>query len=131
MPVARRLIARGVHPAAGIAFMLAAPIVNPVVLASTWVAYNGSGNAFEMTAARAGVGVIVALAAGLALRRVVAGLPEIRSDHNHGGDCALPARGIAAVGEHLAADALFMGKFLVLGAAAVSVSADRGPARRS
>ncbi len=121
VPVARRLIERGIHPAAGIAFMLAAPVVNPVVLASTWVAYSGSGKAFEMTAARAGVGVIVALAAGLALRHVVAGLPEVRSDHNHGDDCALPRRGIVAVGEHLAADALFMGKFLVLGAAAAAL----------
>jgi hypothetical protein len=121
VPVARRLIARGVHPAAGIAFMLAAPIVNPVVLASTWVAYSGSGNAFEMTAARAGVGVIVALAASFALRRIVAGQPkDVRADHDHGADCAVPARGVPAVAEHLAADALFMGKFLVLGAAAAA-----------
>ncbi|HEX7254698.1 MAG TPA: permease [Gaiellaceae bacterium] len=38
VPVARRLILRGVHPAAGVAFMVASPVMNPIVLASTWVA---------------------------------------------------------------------------------------------
>ncbi|MDQ3941160.1 MAG: permease, partial [Actinomycetota bacterium] len=48
VPVARRLIRRGVHPAAGLAFMLASPIFNPIVLASTWVAYSTRGVALEM-----------------------------------------------------------------------------------
>jgi uncharacterized membrane protein YraQ (UPF0718 family) len=119
VPVSRRLISRGIHPAAGIAFMLAAPIVNPVVLASTWVAYSGTGDQLEMTAARAGIGLVVALAAGVALRNVVTGLSVSRADHAHD-HCAVPAGGVAAVSEHLAADALFMGKFLVLGAAAAA-----------
>ena len=53
--------------------MLAAPVVNPVVLASTWVAYSGSGFAFEMTrSARLAVRFFAGLAAtaGFALRRV-------------------------------------------------------------
>lgn len=41
VPIALRLIARGMHPSAGLAFMLAAPVVNPVVLLSTLVAYQG------------------------------------------------------------------------------------------
>ncbi|MGH2808701.1 MAG: permease [Actinomycetota bacterium] len=31
VPVARRLIGRGMHPSAGVAFMLASPIFNPIV----------------------------------------------------------------------------------------------------
>jgi uncharacterized protein len=114
VPVARRLIARGIHPAAGLAFMLAAPIVNPVVLASTWVAFSGSGLSAEMTAGRAATGLVVALIAAVALRKVVAGrwsataLDSGCDDHGK--------RGGLAVGEHLASDALFMGRFLVLGA---------------
>jgi uncharacterized membrane protein YraQ (UPF0718 family) len=120
VPVARRLMSRGIHPAAGIAFMLAAPIVNPVVLVSTWVAYSGTGDQLELTAARAGIGLAVALAAGVALRNVVTGPSASGADDAHGEHCAVPEGGVAAVGEHLATDALFMGKFLVLGAAAAA-----------
>lgn len=67
VPVARRLIVKGMHPAAGLAFMLASPILNPIVLASTWVAYSGRGVALEMVAGRAGLGLILALTAGWAI----------------------------------------------------------------
>jgi uncharacterized membrane protein YraQ (UPF0718 family) len=113
VPVARRLISRGVTPAAGIAFMLAAPVVNPVVLASTWVAYSGSGLALEMTAARAAVGFAVAAAAGLALRRVAAPRLSSAPPHSH----EYSGGRLRAVADHLGSDFLFMGKFLVLGAA--------------
>jgi uncharacterized membrane protein YraQ (UPF0718 family) len=114
VPVARRLISRGITPAAGVAFMLAAPVVNPVVLASTWVAYSGSGLALEMTVARAAVGFVVAAVAGLALRRVAAAtLSSAPPAHAH----SRSDRRLAAVADHLGADFLFMGKFLVLGAA--------------
>ncbi|MGZ4153379.1 MAG: permease, partial [Actinomycetota bacterium] len=38
VPVARRLAAKGLAPSAAVTFMLAAPVVNPVVIASTFVA---------------------------------------------------------------------------------------------
>jgi uncharacterized membrane protein YraQ (UPF0718 family) len=41
VPIAGRLTARGVQPAAAVAFMLAAPAVNPVVLVATAVAFPG------------------------------------------------------------------------------------------
>ena len=41
VPVARRLLLKGVSPAVAIAFLLAAPTINPVVIWSTWVAFNG------------------------------------------------------------------------------------------
>jgi uncharacterized protein len=119
VPVARRLIMRGVHPSAGIAFMLAAPILNPIVLASTWVAYGAAGRAAEMTIARAALGLTVAVAAGLLIGR--GGEPLIRTggtapdDHHH------DHRSAGAFAEHLAADFLFMGRFLVLGAAVAAL----------
>src|SRR3954469_367787 len=91
VPVARRLLARGIDPAAGVAFMLAAPILNPVVLAATWVAYEGHGKALEMTAGRAGLGLVIAIAAGWLigarangplLRRAAA---AAAAPHRHGG----------------------------------------------
>src|SRR3954447_9184433 len=87
VPVARRLLSRGIDPAAGIAFMLAAPILNPIVLASTWVAYDGRGKALEMTLARAGLGLAIAIVAGLVIGRR-ADEPLLRStgdaaEHDH------------------------------------------------
>ncbi|MER7012529.1 permease [Saccharopolyspora sp. NPDC000359] len=41
VPVARRLVQQGVAPAAALAFLLAAPAINPVVLVSTAVAFPG------------------------------------------------------------------------------------------
>jgi uncharacterized membrane protein YraQ (UPF0718 family) len=41
VPIAGRLTARGVQPAAAVTFMLAAPAVNPVVLVATAVAFPG------------------------------------------------------------------------------------------
>jgi uncharacterized protein len=119
VPVGRRLILRGVHPSAGIAFMLAAPILNPIVLASTWVAYGAAGRAAEMTIARAVLGLTVAVAAGLLIGRgaealiKTGGTAPDEHDHDH--------RSAGAFVEHLAADFLFMGRFLVLGAAVAAL----------
>lgn len=117
VPVARRLIARGMHPSAGIAFMVAAPVLNPVVLASTYVAYNGRGVAWQMVGGRAALGLLLALVAGWALggerasellRASAAPTPmphgSVRSRREE-------------VVEHLAHDFFFMGRFVVAGAA--------------
>jgi uncharacterized membrane protein YraQ (UPF0718 family) len=115
VPVARRLILRGLSPSAGIAFMLAAPILNPIVLTSTWVAYGAAGKAVEMTAARAGLGLLVAVLAGSIIGRgkdpVVRDREERVEQHAHAGGFV----------EHLADDFVFMGRFVVLGAAVAAL----------
>jgi uncharacterized protein len=40
VPVARRLLSKGVAPSVAISFLLAAPTINPIVLWSTWVAFR-------------------------------------------------------------------------------------------
>jgi uncharacterized membrane protein YraQ (UPF0718 family) len=112
VPVARRLIARGIHPAAGVAFMLAAPVINPVVLASTAVAYRGR-HQFEMVAGRATLGLVTAIAIGsIAARSGV----ELRDAHGHGHDHDHDAGRARAFVDHLGADLLLMGRFIVVGA---------------
>jgi uncharacterized membrane protein YraQ (UPF0718 family) len=114
VPVARRLILRGVHPGAGVAFMLAAPILNPVVLFSTAVAYAGNDAAL-MVAARAGLGLVLATTSGLLIARMGAGRllarPDTAHHHAHG------AGRVRRVMDHLSSDFFFMGKFVVAGAA--------------
>jgi uncharacterized membrane protein YraQ (UPF0718 family) len=125
VPIGRRLIARGMHPSAGLGFMFSAPILNPIVLISTWVAFGGGTRGAEMVAGRATLGFIVAMTAGF----VIAGrdTPLLRQDPR--GDGCQPCtdgqehqdvgedRSGAFVG-HLIGDLLFMSRFLMLGAAA-------------
>jgi uncharacterized membrane protein YraQ (UPF0718 family) len=128
VPVARRLILRGVHPAAGMAFMLASPVMNPIVLASTWVAYSGRGLGLEMVLGRAGFGLVLAALVGLVVGRVGRDQllrPRSSDEHAHGGHDHEHAHGATPRREefleHLATDFLFMGKFIVLGAALAAV----------
>jgi uncharacterized protein len=129
VPVARRLILRGVHPAAGVAFMLSSPVMNPIVLASTWIAYSGRGIAPEMVLGRAGFGLLLAGLIGVVVGRVGASaLLRPLTQDQHAGDHGHEhgARGSGAARreqflEHVATDFLFMGKFIVLGAALAAV----------
>jgi uncharacterized membrane protein YraQ (UPF0718 family) len=123
VPVARRLIARGMHPAAGLAFMLASPIFNPVVLASTALAYGGRGMGLPMVAARAGLGLILAVTAGWALGSDGASdlLRDRPDDPAPRHDGAGRKRAFADFAGHIAADFFFMGRFVVLGAGAAAL----------
>ncbi len=40
LPVARQLVTKGVPPHVAIAFLLAAPVFNPVVIVATWIAFR-------------------------------------------------------------------------------------------
>jgi len=121
VPVARRLIARGMHPASGLAFMLAAPILNPIVLASTVIAYRGLGLSFQMAAGRVLLGLALAVVAGWALggdsaAELLKERPGEPPPAPYRSAMRAPARS-AAFADHLAADFFFMGSFVVAGAA--------------
>ncbi|WP_328996417.1 permease [Kribbella sp. NBC_01245] len=61
VPVSAALMARGVTPAAAIAFLLSAPAINPVVLASTAVAFPGQPG---IVVARLVTSLLVSMALG-------------------------------------------------------------------
>jgi uncharacterized membrane protein YraQ (UPF0718 family) len=61
VPVASGLMSRGVAPAAALAFLLASPAINPVVLVSTAVAFPGNP---AMVLARFAASLTVAVLAG-------------------------------------------------------------------
>jgi uncharacterized protein len=67
VPIAARLRAGGVRPAAAMAFMLAAPAINPVVLVSTAVAFPGRP---QMVAARFLASLLTSVAVGLIWSRL-------------------------------------------------------------
>jgi uncharacterized protein len=64
IPIARRLIKKGVPVNMAVAFMLAVPIVNPVVLLSTYYAFHAKP---YMVLIRGGFGLAIAIAIGLVI----------------------------------------------------------------
>jgi uncharacterized membrane protein YraQ (UPF0718 family) len=90
--VIRRLIAKGLPLSNAIAYMLAAPIVNPIVAFSTYAAFRGQG-AEEFTVLRLGIGYFVAVLVGFAVqnlqlvsvlrKNILAGLDHPPHDHRH------------------------------------------------
>ena len=69
VPVIRRLISKGLPVSNAIAYMLAAPIVNPIVILSTYGAFRGQ-NAAEFTILRLGVGYLVSVIVALAVHNL-------------------------------------------------------------
>jgi uncharacterized membrane protein YraQ (UPF0718 family) len=122
VPVARRLLARGIHPAAGLGFMIASPIFNPIVLGSTWVAYEARGLGLEMMVGRAGLGLLLALVAGWAIggegaRELLRSPPEEGDQgRKEASCCAHSGSKSGSFVVHLTDDFFYMGRFLILGA---------------
>lgn len=123
--VVRRLLAKGLPLRVGVAFLLAAPVVNPIVFASTLTAF-GAG---RMLLARFALSFIIAAAIALLFgaargEQVLRGEPpagghqhQHAHGHEHGTEAAagsLASRARAAVSA--AADDLFdVGRYLVAG----------------
>src|SRR6476659_7701117 len=66
--VMRRLLRKGLPLSCCIAYMLAGPIINVVVIGSTWVAFQNHGIAPEMVALRVGLGFVVAVVTALVVQ---------------------------------------------------------------
>ena len=118
VPVARRLAAKGLMPSAAVTFMLAAPVVNPVVIASTFVAYRGRGPLMTMVIGRFFLGLLTAIVVGW----VLGGRTKeklLGPDRNEAPDHVVlgrPEPRWRTFFVHLGNDFLFMGRFLLLGA---------------
>lgn len=119
VPVARRLVLKGLRPSAAITFMLAAPVVNPVVIASTIVAYRGRQALWLMAGGRFLLGALVAIAVGWtvgAVPRQELLRPSTEDGHAHALELGRPEPRWRRFFTHLGGDFLFMGRYLVLGA---------------
>jgi uncharacterized membrane protein YraQ (UPF0718 family) len=126
VPVVRRLMRKGLPVSCGVTYMLAAPIVNPLVILSTLAAFRGQG-AWEMTVLRFSLGLTVAVLAGWTmsyfsqtkiLRDEVLG--ESGDHHHHDEEFSLLERLQNAAGV-ASKDFLDVGGYFVIGAAAASL----------
>jgi len=129
VPVAKRLLGKGMPVPAAIAFLLGAPLVNPIVGVSTAVAYSFSVRAAVL---RLAAGYLIAVAAGLVMgviypqgNSLIAGKGDIRhhdcscgcecGDSHHHGSPHSGSRILEAF-RHASADFIAVGQFLALGA---------------
>jgi uncharacterized membrane protein YraQ (UPF0718 family) len=119
VPVARRLAQKGLMPSAAVTFMLAAPVLNPVVIASTFFAYRGRSSLWTMVLGRFGLGLLVAIAVGWVVgERSKEELLRERPDdrHAHRVELGRPEARWRLFVVHMGNDFLFMGRYLLLGA---------------
>lgn len=124
VPITRRLLNKGVPLNAGIAFMLTGPIVNPIVLFSTFVAF---GNDWRVVAVRAGLAFAVALIVSVSVAYFFPVLP-LRETTNvrqvaAAADSVPPVKPakrflprMGSVLTHAVDEFFSVGKYLVLGA---------------
>lgn len=110
VPIARRLIDRGAPTAAALAFLLAAPAINPVVLVATAVAFPGRP---EMVAARFLASLLASVLVGWCWLRI--GRTDLlRSRHRSHEHEGTRREVLLAAASH---DFLSAGGFLIIGAA--------------
>ena len=119
VPVVRRLIRKGVPVSCGVTYMLASPIINPLVIVSTLVAFRGRGG-WMVVGLRVGMGYAVAVAVGLIIWKVLGERSIVLDRHLAAGEDAadeMKHRG-GVVGDTLllaAGDFLEIGATLVVG----------------
>lgn len=123
VPITRKLINKGMPLHAGIAFMLTGPIINPIVLFSTYIAF---GNDWQMVGIRAGLSIAVAFSVAIILSFLFKELAFRIHDGQTAAAIELGTEQMAAriplskrlyeVVAHAVDEFFSVGKYLVLGA---------------
>ncbi|MBT2725120.1 MULTISPECIES: permease [Bacillaceae] len=114
VPIVSRLVSKGVPISAGIAFMLTAPIINPVVLFATFIAF---GSDWKMALYRALGAIIVAIVVGILIAFRYKGSPFKEHFHIHHSDGKSTPffKKIWQTLEHAVEEFFSMGKYLIIG----------------
>lgn len=125
VPVVRRLMRKGVPASCGVTYLLAAPIINPLVILSTIVAFRSKDSwtmSWVVTGLRVGMGLAVAVLVGIAVWKLFGEQGVLLSRHQTGEDDArdeIVHQG-SVVGDTLllaAGDFMEIGATLVVGTA--------------
>lgn len=123
VPVVARLVKKGVPIPAAITFMLAAPIINPIVITSTLYAFPGQPS---IAIYRVCLGIIVAFLVGVAFifipekeAMLLTNIDEITCNCGFCSDSYNNKKGIGqnveAIFRHAGAEFFQVGKFLIIG----------------
>lgn len=121
VPIVRRLIRKGVPVSCAVAYLLASPIINPLVIASTVVAFRSQGG-WYVAGLRVGLGYLISMVVAVVVWKLLGEENVLRTadaasadTHNH----AEPGRG-SVLGDVLsvaAGEFVTIGGILVVGAA--------------
>ncbi|AXV63596.1 permease [Bacillus subtilis] len=114
IPITRRLLLKGVPLHAGVAFMLTAPIINPIVLFSTYIAF---GNRWSVVFYRGGLALAVSLIIGVILSYQFKDNQLLKPDepgHHHHHHTLLQKLGGTL--RHAIDEFFSVGKYLIIGA---------------
>lgn len=117
VPIVRRLIGKGVPIHAAIGFMLTGPLINPIVIASTYMAF---GNDAKIAGLRMGLGFFVAIMVAFMVSWIFKGNQlkaslHMPAPHSHIKKEAFSKRFWSML-THSIDEFFDMGKYLVLGA---------------
>lgn len=117
VPIVRRLIGKGVPIPAAIGFMLTGPLINPIVIASTYMAF---GNDFKIAGLRMGLGFFVALIVAFVVGIIFKGNQLKSSIHTRSSDTFTKKESFLtkfwSMLTHSIDEFFDMGKYLVMGA---------------
>lgn len=115
IPITRRLLLKGVPLHAGVAFMLTAPIINPIVLFSTFIAF---GNRWSVVFYRGGLALAVSVIIGIILSYQFKDNQLLKPDepghHHHHHHTLLQKLGGTL--RHAIDEFFSVGKYLIIGA---------------
>ncbi|MGD6959571.1 permease [Rossellomorea aquimaris] len=114
VPVARRLIKKGMPAHLAIVVMVTAPILNPIVFASTYYAFQ---NNMTVVFGRMGIALIAALIIGALLYKFYGKRnPLIQKEHNHEHHHDHTSNKLMQTIVHASDEFFDMGKYLIIGA---------------
>lgn len=116
VPIVRRLVGKGVPLYAGVGFLLTGPLINPIVILSTYMAF---GNDMKMALLRMGVGFLAALTIALLVSWLFQTNQLKHKEHFHTHDTAAKQPLFQRLKNmlHHSIDEFFdMSKYLILGA---------------
>jgi uncharacterized membrane protein YraQ (UPF0718 family) len=112
VPVVRRLVQKGLPISCAMTYLLSAPIINPIVVLSTWTAFQNPGDKSDvtpwvMTVGRISLGYLIAVVVGLAMLRkqpadilnksIVDGIAGAGDDSGHAAKTGFDAKLIHAM----------------------------------
>jgi len=114
VPITARLVKKGMPLSSAISFMLSGPIINPIVLFATFIAF---GESWTMVWYRAGLAIGVSVATGIVLSFVIKDNQlKINSDeHVHSHSHQNTKQKLISVITHTIDEFFNMGKFVVMG----------------
>ncbi|UFT98376.1 permease [Radiobacillus kanasensis] len=118
VPIVRRLISKGVPIYAGIGFLLTGPLINPIVILSTYMAF---GNDFKIAFSRMIIGFLIAIFIAFMISLIFkTNQLKHKTDHYHNhlntsNSKTIPGK-ILGVLTHSVDEFFDMGRYLIVGA---------------